>query len=235
MSLRLELNPGLDVPAYAKAYVQYGIVRIADVLSPASAEAVAQILEQQVPWELDLSEKGSQPDMAQEARAAAVLEKARSGFAWQYLAYGMVDNYLAGKDKGHPIHDVTKFLNGPEFLQLLRDVTGRQDILKAMASATKYRPGDFLTWHDDSSAETTDYRVVAYTLGFTRGWRADWGGQLLFHDQNGEIAAGLAPSFNGLTLFSVPRPHSVATGAAYAGTPRLSIVGWGRTDPKTQA
>jgi SM-20-related protein len=42
----------------------------------------------------------------------------------------------------------------------------------------------------------------------------------------------LAPAFNCLTLFTVPRPHSVATVAPYAGAPRLSIVGWGRTDPR---
>ena len=233
---------------YAKAFAQYGIVRIADVLSPGSAEAVAHILEQQMPWQLNLSEtgdpQGGHQDTARanangqnaiDARVSAVLERARSGFAWQYLSYPMIDAYLAGKDPGHPIHTVSEFLNNGEFLQLLRAVTGRQDILKAMAQATRYRPGDFLTLHDDSSHDALDYRVCAYTFSFTRLWRADWGGQLLFHDQHGQIAAGLAPAFNGLTLFSVPRLHSVATVAAYAGAPRLSIVGWGRTDPPHRA
>jgi SM-20-related protein len=240
LPLRLALNQSVDVRGYAKAYAQSGIVRIGDVLSPASAEAVAQILEQQTPWQLKVSETGD-PQGGQNqddqtviaARVAAVLERARSGFAFQYLNYPMIDAYLAGKDPGHPIHEVSEFLNGPEFLQLLRIVTGRQDIHKAMASATHYRPGDFLTWHDDSVHDDLDYRVCAYTLGFTRRWRADWGGQLLFHDRHGQIATGLAPGFNGLTLFSVPRAHSVATVAAYVGAPRLSIVGWGRSDQKS--
>jgi SM-20-related protein len=53
----------------------------------------------------------------------------------------------------------------------------------------------------------------------------------LFHDQDGHVTRGLSPSFNGLTLFTVPRVHSVAPVAAYAAAPRLSIVGWGRSDP----
>ena len=225
MALRLELNPALDVGLYARAYAAGGIVRIGNVLAPDSAETVAQIMEG-LPWQLSLSESGEGDE---NARIAATLEKARSGFAYQYLKYPMLQTYFGGKDPGHPIHEVSEYLNGPEFLGLLRTVTGRPDIRKAMASATNFRPGDFLTWHDDSS-DDSDTRVVAYTLSFTRLWRADWGGQLLFHDPNGQIAAGLAPAFNCLTLFTVPRAHSVATVAPYAGAPRLSIVGWGRID-----
>ena len=72
---------------YAKAFAQYGIVRIADVLSPGSAEAVAHILEQQMPWQLNLSEtgdpQGGHQDTARanangqnaiDARVSAVLE-----------------------------------------------------------------------------------------------------------------------------------------------------------------
>jgi SM-20-related protein len=241
-TLRLQLNPGLDVAAYAKGYAQAGIVRLANVLTPESAESVARVLEQETPWRVHLSHladgkrqsdaayaDGSDQDQL-ETRAAVVLERARAGFAFQYLYYPMIQAYFGGQDSGHPIHQVSEFLNSPPFLQLLRDVTGRQDIVKAMAQATNFRPGDFLAWHDDSS-DDADTRAVAYTLSFTRGWRPDWGGQLLFHDPNGQVLAGLAPVFNGLTLFSVPRAHSVATVAAYAGAPRISIVGWGRTDP----
>src|ERR1700743_752466 len=114
MPLHLELNPTLDAHAHAAIYARFGIVRIPDLLSPASAETVAQILEHQLPWELHLSEKGD---------PAAVLERARSGFAFQYLSYGMIDAYLAGQDPGHPIHKVSEFLNGMQFLNLLRTVT----------------------------------------------------------------------------------------------------------------
>jgi SM-20-related protein len=244
LPLSLELNRALDVRGFASAYATHGVVRIPNVLSPASAEAVARVLEQ-MPWQLGLSEsddpKGVCYDEARikalgqsavNARVAAVLQRARSGFAYLYLVYPMIESYITGKDPGHPIHEISEFLNAPDFLRLLRDVTGRPDILKADAAATFYRPGDFLTYHDDGSQNPdTVNRACAYTFGFTRFWRPDWGGQLLFHDAAGHISQGLAPGFNSLTLFTVPRPHSVAQVAAYASARRLSIVGWGRTDP----
>ena len=73
-------------------------------------------------------------------------------------------------------------------------------------------------------------RRAAYTLGLTRDWRTDWGGQLLFHDEAGDVPRGLMPRFNVLTLFKTPQWHTVATVAPYAGAPRLSITGWLRDD-----
>ncbi len=249
MPQRLELNQNLDIRAYAKAYAEHGIVRIPDVFSPSSAEAVARILEKQMPWQLALSEPddplGGCYDNARAAalgqsamdkRIMAVLERARSDFAFLYLTYSMIESYLAGKDPGHPIHEVSEFLNAGQFLELLRLVTGREEIVKAEAFATLYRPGDFLTCHDDAKGATAaEKRICAYTLGFTRAWRPDWGGQLLFHEKDGNISRGLMPTFNCLSLFTVPRHHSVAPVANYAAAPRLSIVGWGRSDlpPKT--
>jgi SM-20-related protein len=52
------------------------------------------------------------------------------------------------------------------------------------------------------------------------------------HGDDLEIERGFMPGFNALTIFNVPRWHSVAPVAPYAGAPRLSIVGWARRDPK---
>ncbi len=98
------------------------------------------------------------------------------------------------------------------------------------AQASNYRLGDFLTLHDDSHQR--DDRLAAFTLGFTRDWRPDWGGQLLFHDADGQIERGFTPGFNVLTLFRVPRVHSVAPVATYAAAKRLSLTGWLVREPK---
>jgi SM-20-related protein len=236
------MNRNLDVRAHAAAYARHGIVRINNVFAPNAAEAVARVLETRMSWQLALWE-GTDPlsssydadrlsalgQTAVKDRITAVLERAKTGYAYLYLNYPMIESYIRGKDPGHPIHDVSEFLNGADFLHLIREVTGRQDILKAEASATFYRPGDFLTLHDDGATDVA-HRVCAYTLGFTRSWRPDWGGQLLLHDQEGDIASGFAPAFNCLTLFTVPRAHSVAQVASYAAGSRLSVVGWGRCD-----
>ena len=244
MPERLELNQNLNVGFYASAYAADGIVRIPDVFAPQSAEVLAHILEKQMPWQLALCDPNdpvggvydearinSLGPEAMNARVKGVFERAQKDFAFLYLTYPMIEAYLAGKHPGHPIHEVSEFLNGPEFLDLLRGVTGRNEIVKAEAFATLYRPGDFLTWHDDAKGATAaEKRICAYTLSFTRGWRPDWGGQLLFHEKDGQISRGLMPTFNCLSLFTVPRYHSVAPVANYAGAPRLSIVGWGRSD-----
>jgi SM-20-related protein len=238
----LEINPSLDLAAHAAAYARDGVVRVDQVLTPATAEAVARVLEDRTPWRLTVSNpEGLKPHLYDAARieaegaeavAATVAQAhtlARDGFAYLYLSYPMLAAYLDGWDPGHPIHRVLELINSAPFLNMLRAITGRPDVIKADAQATLYRPGDFLSLHDDGQGEG---RIAAYTLGFTRGWRPDWGGQLLFHDSAGEIERGLAPAFNSLTLFRTPRPHSVASVAPYAGAPRLSIVGWARKDPK---
>jgi SM-20-related protein len=116
-----------------------------------------------------------------------------------------------------------KFLNSRAFLDFASAVTGDTGVDRVDAAATCYRAGDFLNLHTDVG---DGRRRAAYTLGLTRGWRADWGGQLLFHDTAGEISRGLLPSFNVLTLFKTPQLHSVAQVATYATQPRLTISGW---------
>ncbi len=102
-------------------------------------------------------------------------------------------------------------------------------MIKADAQATFFRPGDFLALHDDGDGPG-EGRICAYTFGFTRAWRPDWGGQLLFHGPDGEIERGYRPAFNTLTLFQTPRAHSVVPVAPYAPAARLSVVGWARND-----
>jgi SM-20-related protein len=237
----LAINPDLDLDAAAAIYARDGIVRVGHVLTPETADAVARLMLGQFPWRLTFSDeddpKAGLYDAARiqavgpealNAEHARALTRARDGFAYIYLSYPMITAYLEGWDRGHPVHAVSELINGP-LLEVFRQVTGVGSILKADAQATLYRPGDFLSLHDDGKGEG---RIAAYTLGLTRAWRPDWGGQLLFHDADGEITRGLAPAFNCLTMFSTPRSHSVAPVAPYAGAPRLSIVGWARNDPK---
>lgn len=138
----------------------------------------------------------------------------------------MIAAYTGRRHPGHPIHQVTEALNSEAFLELGRKLTGDRSIRRSDVQASFYRPGDFLNLHDD----TGPGRAAAFTIGLSRGWRPDWGGQLLFHDADGDVVRGFAPRFNALTVFRVPRAHSVAPVAGYAQAPRLSVVGWWRTD-----
>ena len=234
----IRINPNLDIAAAAAAYQRDGWAQISNVFEVETAEFLADILETRTDWDLAFQGEDGRPailgreqvaslgDGALQQRLRGMMTRAGSGYGFLYLTYPLITAYLAQRDPGHPVHALTEFLNDA-FLRLGVAVTGRQDIVKADGQLTRYRPGDFIGLHNDVGSEGSD-RLVAYTLGLTRTWRADWGGQLLFHDAAGDVVRGHAPRWNTLTLFSVPQYHSVAPVAAYAQGPRLSVVGWMR-------
>jgi Rps23 Pro-64 3,4-dihydroxylase Tpa1-like proline 4-hydroxylase len=66
-------------------------------------------------------------------------------------------------------------------------------------------------------------------MNLTPGWSVDWGGLLMFVDQDGHVAEAYTPAFNALNLFQVPQPHAVSMVAPFAGGDRLAITGWVRS------
>jgi len=236
----IRLNPDLDTRDFAGAFARDGVVQVADFLTPDSADRLEAALKTATPWGLSLSNaegKGEwlSPEALQAlgregvaAKTRGALSGARTGFGFSFLAYPIIEALLAGREPGHPTHDLVQLLNSSEARDFCADVAGETGITKLDSQATLFRPGDFLALHNDTGVGE---RRAAYTIGLTRDWRPDWGGQLLFHDAAGDLARGLRPAFNVLTLFRTPQWHSVATVAPYAGTPRLSITGWLRDDP----
>jgi len=239
VGLQITLASGLRAADYRAIYERDGVVQIEGVFPPAVADFLAGVLERGTSWSLVHSgPAGEHVILRREALEAAgaeemrkrlteVARRASRGFGYVYLVYPMIDAYLDGRDPGHPLHALTEFLNSPEFMAFAHAVTG-EPVVKVDAQATHYRPGHFLTLHDDRGVGE---RRAAYTIGLTRAWRPDWGGQLLFHDARGDVSRGFAPRFNVLTLFKVPMSHSVAPVAPYAAAPRLTITGWLRDDP----
>lgn len=235
----LALNPALVAADHAEIYARDGMVQIGDFLTRESAEWLATALEQATPWRLALSHQGrGQLLKAEDARVlgAAELQRrvglaaadASSGFAFVYQAYPIISAMLDGENPGHPTHVLAEFFNSPAFLAFARAVTGEANLTKIDAQATCFQPGNFLTLHDDTG---DGERRAAYTLGLTREWRGDWGGQLLFHDEAGDVVRGFKPRFNAWTVFRTPQLHSVSQVANYATQSRLTVTGWLRDDP----
>jgi len=235
----LALNPALVAADHAEIYARDGMVQIGDFLTKESAEWLASTLEQATPWRLALSHQGKgqmlRPEDARtlgaaelQRRVAAAGADAANGFAFIYQAYPIISALLDGEDPGHPTHVLAEFFNSPAFLAFARAVTGEASLTKIDAQATCFQPGNFLTLHDDTG---DGERRAAYTLGLTREWRADWGGQLLFHDEDGDVLRGFKPRFNAWTVFRTPQNHSVSQVANYAAKPRLTVTGWLRDDP----
>ncbi|WP_287888815.1 2OG-Fe(II) oxygenase family protein [Blastomonas sp.] len=63
-------------------------------------------------------------------------------------------------------------------------------------------------------------------LGLTPQWRLEWGGQLLFHGEQGTISHGEMPGFNTLDVFAVPQRHSVSEVTRAAAYRRYAVTGW---------
>jgi Rps23 Pro-64 3,4-dihydroxylase Tpa1-like proline 4-hydroxylase len=112
-------------------------------------------------------------------------------------------------------------------LDLLRAVTRHEELAFTDGQATAYGPGDFLTGHDDDVAGKN--RLAAYVYGLTPNWRVEYGGLLLFHETHDRTVSGLAPRFNSLDLFRVPRRHSVSQVTAAAPHHRYAVTGWLRS------
>lgn len=230
----IRINPAVNVTAARQAYERDGFVQIRDIFEPHVAEYLAKLVEN-LNYGLAFEGEDGKPVMLQpeemQAQGPALGERIRnmlartgSHYGFLYQAYPMISAYLNGRDPGHPIHQLTEWLNG-EFIAFGAYVTNQPQAVKADGQATRYQPGDFIGLHNDVGTEDSD-RLTAYTLGFTRRWRSDWGGQLVFHDDKGDITQGFVPRFNTLTLFKVPQLHSVAQVSTYAQARRHSIVGW---------
>ena len=230
----LRLNADLDVDALATAYAEKKRLHIPDILETDTAEAIAKCLTEQVPWGFayfDGEPKyhraevlARMPADEQQKILEHVTERARTGFQYAYNTYPMLDAYLQKWNQVPLLDRVLEFINTPETLEFMRKLTGRSDIIKGDAQATRYGPNQFLKFHTDDVHE--EYRVAAFVFNFTRDWDPDWGGYLQFYDKNWDIADAFLPRFNALNIFTVPQNHAVSCVAHYATGQRYAITGW---------
>lgn len=225
-----ELNPALDAAALHQAFRQKGRVHIPGILTETSAARLLQCLQKDIQWTVTLN-KGADfldfenvPQAERTRFAFGAWERARNG-AFQYLFdnHRLSRNGEPYRDPKHHLAKLVAFLNGPPFLDLMRRVTGLDAIAWTDAQATLYRPGDFLTVHDDQTGGHK--RLAAYVLNLTPAWRPEWGGVLEFVDDTSSTVEGYVPTFNALNVFRVPQHHFVSQVALYGGL-RYSVTGW---------
>lgn len=232
----LRLNPALDLAALAAAFAPTQRLRIENVLAPESVEAIARCLEQETPFDIATLDATGGPLVLsgpaidwRDPRIAAATARAGEGFSFLYRSFPMLTAFQQQRLPGHLLHAVFEFLNSAPVINLLRSVTGHADIARLDAQATLYEPGCFLTTHNDLMP--SHHRRAAYVMGFTRRWRFDWGGLLVFRDDEGRVIDGAMPGFNTLDLFSVPQLHAVTSVAPFATGGRYAITGWARAAP----
>jgi SM-20-related protein len=236
----LRLDPALDPDFLARPFAEHGRLHIPGLFRPGGAERVHASLEREVRWRRNTEgESGNislyvdgfdaQPEAWRAQFRQVVETRATEGFQYLFDTYPVSDELEEGRRLGLACEAVYDLFNAQPFLDFLRRLTGDPRIAYVDAQATRYMPGHFLTQHDDE--REGKHRLFAYVLNLTPRWRVDWGGLLLFLDEDGHVAEGYAPKFNALNLFKVPFPHCVTQVASFAGAPRYAITGWVRARP----
>jgi Rps23 Pro-64 3,4-dihydroxylase Tpa1-like proline 4-hydroxylase len=150
-------------------------------------------------------------------------ERARRAFQYRYEAIPMPDGReaLEGDDV---LTQLAEFLHGESMTRFLESVTCLEGFTFSEGQVTAFGPGDFLTGHDDAVAGRG--RLGAMVLGLTPQWRPDYGGLLIFPDDQDRTFCGNVPRFNSLDIFSVPMQHSVSMVTPAAPHRRVSVTGW---------
>jgi Rps23 Pro-64 3,4-dihydroxylase Tpa1-like proline 4-hydroxylase len=233
--MTIRLNPDLDRRALRQAFDRDGRLHVPQVLEAASAQRLHDALAGSRDWvfvfnrgnrhfEVTPQNFAAMPNEAKVQMQRDILETARDGFQ---LAYDVVnvskktDTVLTADPV---LKDLHAFMNGPDYVGFLNEITGQKRGAWCDVTATRYKPGHFCEAHDDSADDGE--RLIAFVLNLTPRWRVDWGGLLLFIDAQGHVSHGLTPAFNALNLFKTPQLHSVSAVAPFAGAHRLSVTGW---------
>ena len=227
------VNPGLDLEALARVYRKEGRVRIYGLLDQGPIE-LHEYFEASDHWIHLIGADGDVIELDKAARAAmdpvewaaieeAAYVRARDGFQYRYQALRVPEDEEIG-EADDPLTGFALLMQSEPMIDLLRAITGFGGLAFTDGQATAYGPGDFLTAHDDDVAGKN--RVAAYVYGLTPHWRVEYGGVLLFHGEADRTVDGLAPRFNTLDLFAVPRRHSVSMVTPSAPHRRYAVTGW---------
>jgi SM-20-related protein len=225
----LELSPSLDRATIAERFRTHRRVHIPDVLTRPAAERLYRCLTQETKWSVTLNNGKNFLDVdnctvdERMKLALGAWQRAQSNFQYLFDNHRLSRNGEPYPDPQHYFARVVSFMNSPALLGFVREITGVPDIVWADAQATLYRPGDFLTVHDDETGGRK--RLVAYVLNLTPMWRADWGGALNFLGPTGHIEEAYVPTFNALNVFRVPAKHFVGSVTPFGGL-RYSLTGW---------
>lgn len=235
-----ELNPAIDRVAAAARFAAERRVQIRDFLTAEAARTIHKVLSRETPWGLAWRAGGTEPNARRRqelaSMSAADLNKlsrdigaAMRGkdYAFVYRQYRMLDAYQESWREHEALDLLVEHINSEPLLDLVREVTGIRQLVKGDAQATLYAPNQFLAVHDDS--HVAEGWRVAYVMNFcAEDWRPDWGGYLLFFDDDGDVVAGFKPRFNALNMFRVPARHNVSYVPPFAPVGRFAITGWFR-------
>jgi Rps23 Pro-64 3,4-dihydroxylase Tpa1-like proline 4-hydroxylase len=232
------ISQTIDITSIRASFKAKGRVDIQNFLAAGQADMLRTHLMERGDWTLVLNagdqvyeiERSRFAEMTLEQREELdrrVIEAGRRGFQYRYEAVRVPDDDADRRKRNSLLDRFVRFMSSPTVLDFLSHITDNDRLEFADGQATSYSPGHFLTSHDDDV--TGKGRHAAYVFGLTPGWRAEWGGLLMFHGNDGNIEDAFAPAMGALRLFAVPKLHSVSYVTPFAPEPRISVTGWLRS------
>lgn len=232
------LNPDLDKQELAQQFSADGRIRIANFLDTGIAERIRECCINDVPYEYLTHVDGKNLAITADSMArleasekqdlhGKILTAASEGVGFFYSGYMMRRTQKDTDNENMQfLHSFFDYLNSDEMLSFMCEVAGRDDLKSADAQYTRYTPGQFLTRHRDDV--TDEERQLAYVLSFTKDWHPDWGGLLMFYEDDGTPREAWTPTFNTMSIFDIRHVHSVSYVTPFAKGQRLSLTGWFR-------
>lgn len=230
--MAFSLNPDLDLDLIAKEFSLDGRVRVNNLLPEDNAQKLSDCL-------LNLQSyrhafvHGEKYGEASKAQLQSLSPEERNGFfsdimsqAANGVGFWYERHGITAQDEG-VLGKLYAWLNSDELLEIMAKITNVASYKSAMAQATRYQRGDFLTRHKDDI--TAQKRKTAFVINVPKQWHPDWGGLLQFFEDNGTPREAWNPDFNSLSLFDVSHVHSVTSVSAFAPQPRLAVSGWFQT------
>jgi len=235
MPAKIEINPSHDPEALNRTLQENGRLQVANFFTEETAEYLYKMLVENKHWYMAYNDGNNfyESSMAQLQAVApqqrqklmsSIYARAQKQFQYVFYQYYITQAIELNEQPGDPMHQVHEFMNSDVALGFMRKLTGENAISKADSYATMYLPGHFLTTHDDR--HDTHDRVAAYVFSMTKNWDQNWGGNLAFFDDTGNIKEAFIPSFNTLNIFLIPQLHSVQFVSPFAGQNRTSYLGW---------
>lgn len=227
--MTFNINQNLDLDKLARDYSVDLRVRINDFLPEDQARHLSQCLAKLSTYRHAFILDGRYGEASDEDLRALptdernkfindIMKQAASGVGFWYERHQVTSN-----DEGL-LGDMFKWLNSEALLETIAKITAITPYRSAIAQATRYRRGDFLTRHQD--IVTQEKRKVAFVINLPPRWHPDWGGLLQFYELSGAPRDAWNPDFNSLSLFDVSHVHSVTSISPFAPEARLAVSGW---------
>ncbi|WP_077035300.1 2OG-Fe(II) oxygenase family protein [Pelomonas sp. KK5] len=226
------INPNLDLAQIESTLRGKGRVLIRDFFEPGVAQALAEAVDG-IDWTLTYKDvEGVRRLTGEQLRSLSPQQRmqltegithvARHEFQFSYFTSSLAESVQRGDTD--LLSRCMRWMGDETFMQLMRRLSGIDDIARIYAQATMYSRGNFLVAHDDHV--DSEGRRLAYVINLTRHWRPDWGGVLHFSGPDGDVEDSFFPHFNSMALFTVPQTHYVSYVAPFAMAERTAITGW---------